>query len=150
MKVYRCKKRFFCTPLKRYLPVGALIARYENAARIVLSEAPQSDQDVFNVLVDGFVYDDPKTVSWLYSVEPPPLGHDSRYFVVVGSKDEDQFGNVSGTSDGLPSNSKLKIDVSDGTIYLQSVTNGLWYPVRLSGVDGSVAIEVGQIGKALP
>ena len=146
MKIYRCKRQFLCTPLKRYLPAGAMLARYENATKIVIQDAPRTDQDIYGILADGFVYTNPNQVTWLWSVEPPPLGTNTDMFEVVGSKDEDDYGNVSGTSDGLPCNSQLKVRVSDGQPFMKSVTNGLWYPIRLSGVDGSVTLDIGQIG----
>lgn len=89
MKIYRCNKRFLCGPLGRYLPVGALIARYENAVRLVIQEAPTSDQDIFNVLVDGIEYSEPNKVSWFYTFED-----NSVYFSLVSTAVEDAFGNV--------------------------------------------------------
>jgi hypothetical protein len=148
MYIYRCTKRFLCTPLDRYIPVGAHIARYENAVRIVVDEAPRSDQDPFNVLVDGISYTDPARVTWLYGVEPAPLGSNNReWFEVIGVKDEDAYGNVSGTT-GLPENSELQIDPT-GKVYLKSVTNGLFYQFQMSGVNGSAVIQVGQTGIVL-
>jgi hypothetical protein len=146
MKIYRCKRAFLCTPLKKYLPAGALLARFENATKLVLQDAPASDTNMFNILADGFQYTDPTYVTWLWSVEPPPLGTNTEMFELVGSRDEDDYGNVSGTSDGLPTNSQLKVRVSDGMPFMRSVTNGLWYPMRLSGVDGGVALQIGQTG----
>jgi hypothetical protein len=150
MKIYRCKRTFFCTPLKKYIPTGAMIARYENATRIVLQDAPASDTNPFNILADGFVYDDPSTVTWLWAVEPPPLGTNTKVFDYVSSVTEDAYGNVGGTPDGLPVNSQLKIRVSDGQPFMRSVTNGRWYPIRLSGVDGSVTLQIGQTGEVTP
>lgn len=151
MKIYRCIKQFHCTPLKRYLPVGALVARYENATKIVIQDAPRSDLDIlFNVLADGFEYVEPSMVTWIYTVEPPPLGTHTDLFVLAGSKDEDAYGNVSGTPDGLPANSTMKIRTSDGVPFIQSVSNGLWYPIRLVGVDGGVSMEIGQVGVVEP
>ncbi len=144
MKIYRCIQRFFCTPLKRYIPVGALIGRYENAARIVLQDAPQSDQDPFSTLTDGFVFDDPASVTWLYHVEPAPLGTNSTFFEVVESKDEDDFGNVSGTSDGLPAHSELRI--VNNIPYLYNITTGKWNAIRVSGPDGNVSLDIDQTG----
>ena len=146
MKIYSCKKAFFCTPLKKYIPLGALIARYENATKIVIQDAPESDTNIFNILADGFQYTDPTGVTWLWSVEPPPLGTHTALFDLVGSKDEDAYGNVGATSDGLPVNSQLRVRVTDGMTFMQSVTNGLWYPVRLSGTDGNVVMQIGQTG----
>lgn len=144
MKTYQCIKRFFCQPLKRYIPAGALLARYENATRIVIQDAPQSDQDMYNILVDGIVYEVPTDVSWFYSIEPP---HTTDLFVLVATKDEDAYGNVGGTTDGLPTTSQLRVRVSDGQPFMKSVTNGLWYPIRLQGVDGGVALQIGQTGE---
>ena len=144
MKIYRCKQRFFCTPLKRYLPAGALLGRYENATRIVLQDTPQSDQDIFNTLIDGFVFDDPNTVTWIYHIEPPPLGTNTDFFDVIESKTEDAFGNVSATSDGLPVGSKLRI-VND-IPYLFNITTGKWNAIRCSGPDGNVSLDIDQVG----
>lgn len=144
MKIYRSKQRFFCTPIKRYIPVGALIGRYENATRIVLQDAPQSDQDPFITLIDGFVFDDPSTVTWLYSIEPPPLGTNTSFFDLVDSKDEDQFGNVSGTADGLPAHSELRI--VNNIPYLYNLTTGKWNAIRVSGNDGNVSLDIDQQG----
>ena len=142
MKVYRCKQRFFCTPLKRYIPVDALIARYENVTRLILVEAPSSDKDIwFNILSDGFVFELPKEVTWFYIIEPP---NNTALFELVDTKDEDDYGNVSGTGDGLPANSKLKIHA--GIPYLQNVDTGLWHAIRVSGPDGNVSIDIAQNG----
>ena len=73
MKVYRCIQRFFATPLKRYIPVNARICRWENVAKLVVSDAPESD-DLFTILFTGQEYDDPEQVTWIVAVEPPPLG----------------------------------------------------------------------------
>ena len=150
MKIYRCKRTFLCTPLKKYIPAGAMIARYENATRIVLQDAPASDTNPFNILADGFVYDDPSTVTWLWSVEPPPLGMNVDFFELTGSVVEDAYGNVGATPDGLPASSQLRVRVSDGQAFLRSVTNGLWYPIRVTGTDGSATLQVGQTGEVAP
>ena len=148
MYVYRCSQRFLCTPLGRYIPEGAHIARYENAVRLILDDAPVSDQDPFNVIVDGVEYSNPAQVTWFYGMEPPPLGSVVGRFTVIATKDEDAYGNVSSNGGGLPSNSELKVE-SDGKVYLESVTNGLFYQIRMSGTDGSAAIEVAQTGIVL-
>jgi len=144
MKIYRAKQRFFCTPLKRYIPAGALIGRYENATKITLQDSPQSDQDPFSTLIDGFVFDDPNCVTWIYYVDPPPLGTNTEFFEVLDSKDEDQFGNVSATSDGLPDNSKLKIHA--GIPYLFNTDTNRWHAFRASGPAGNVTLEIDQNG----
>jgi len=149
MRIYRCKRRFFCTPLKRYVPVGTVFGRYQNITKLVMNDNPSTEVDVFQTLVDGFEYDDPSKVSWIYAIEPAPLGDNDDYFDDLGEKDEDDFGNVAGTSDVLPSNSKLKID-SDGVMFLQNVDTGLWHPLRVTGTDGNVYLEVGQNGQATP
>lgn len=147
MKVYRVKATFFCAPLKRYLPVGALLGRYENAVRLVIQNAPRSDQDLFTTLVDGIVYDSPKQASWLYGIEPPPLGNDTRFMTLVASKSEDGFGNVgNATSDGLPVNSEFRVQMSTGQAYMFNPVTGLYYHFRLRGEAGSVYMEVGQVG----
>jgi hypothetical protein len=92
VKVYKCIRRFFATPLKRYIPVGAHICRFEELTKIVISDAPQSDLDPFDVLADGIEYDDPAEVTWLYGVEPPPLGTDTRWFETIASAPESACG----------------------------------------------------------
>lgn len=149
MYIYRCNTRFLAGPLGRYIPVGALIARYENSTRLVIDEAPQSDLDPLNVLVDGVVYTDPAFVTWFYGMEPAPLGTStSGVFTVVATKTEDAYGNVSATDSGLPTNSELQID-SNGKVYLKSVTNGLFYQLRVTGTDGSAELQIGQTGISL-
>jgi hypothetical protein len=49
----------------------------------------------------------------------------------------------------LPSNSQIGI-AADGTPYMESITNSLWYPFQMDGVDGSAAVIVGQTGAAAP
>jgi len=142
MKVYRCKQRFFCTPLKRYLPIGALVARYENVTRLIIVDAPQTDQDViFNIMTDGLIYELPKEVTWFYSIEPP---NNTVLFEYMTSKDEDAYGNVSATNDGLPANSSLKI--SGGVPFLQNVDTNKWHAFRVSGPDGNVTLDIAQNG----
>ena len=145
MRAYRCKKRFFCQPLARYVPAGALFARYENVTKLVMNDNPISDLDTFNQLVDGFVYVNPEQVTWIYTLEPPPLGTRNDYFTDLGKKDEDEFGNVGSTDDGLPDNSHVRIG-TDGTMYVQNATTLLWHPLRVNGPDGSVYLELGQNG----
>ena len=91
MRAYRCKSRFFCTPLKRYVPRGAIFGRYENITKLVMNDNPSTEEDPFGQLVDGFEYDDPAQVTWIYAVEPPPLGTDNSVFTDLGRKDEDEF-----------------------------------------------------------
>ena len=147
MIVYRCVKRFMCSPLGRALPIGSHVARYENATRIVIDDAPRSDQDVFNILADGYVYDEPTKVTWFYGVEPPPRGtSNSGFFVRVSTAPEDNYGNV---WTGFPSNSKMQLG-TDGTVYLQNVTTSLWHPLRVNGPDGAVFLELGQNGVVTP
>ena len=149
MNIYRCKKTFLCTPLKKYIPAGAMVARFVNTVKIVIQDAPESNTNPFNILVDGVQYDEPSMVTWLWSIEPPPLGTNTSFFDFVSSEAEDAYGNVGSTADGLPANSQLKVRVSDGQPFMRSVTNGLWYPIRLSGVDGNVIFEIGQTGEVL-
>ena len=102
MKVYRCIRRFFATPLKRYIPVGAHICRFEEITKIVISDAPQTDLDPFDQLADGIEYDNPHDVTWLYGVEPPPLGIDSRWFVTIASVPESACGEGVTGATGAP------------------------------------------------
>ena len=150
MRAYRCKSRFFCSPLKRYIPKDAIFGRYENITKLVMNDNPSTTQDPFGQLVDGIEYDDPGDVTWIYAIEPPPLGTNNTYFEDLGRKDEDEFGNVAGTADGLPSNSKLKIDVTSGVMYIQNVDTLLWHPLRITGPDGNAYLEIGQNGQTLP
>jgi hypothetical protein len=62
MKVYIALKRQFASPLARYIPVGAHICRWEYVAKIVINDAPESE-DLLNVLVNGVEYDDPTLVT---------------------------------------------------------------------------------------
>lgn len=98
MRVYRSLTRFFCAPLDRYIPVGATIARYENAIRLVINFDP-TDVTLDQLLQIGQEYETPKTVQWFYSLEPPPYGTNTSYFAFVEAKAEDAYGNV-GSSGG--------------------------------------------------
>jgi hypothetical protein len=91
MKIYRCKKRFLCGPLERYIPVGAHVARYDNIVKIALLDAPDSE-NLFSILVNGVEYATPDKVTWI-SVLVPPTNLD--YFDFVSSIEEDAYGNVS-------------------------------------------------------
>jgi len=146
MKIYEAKSRFFVSPLKRYIPAGAFVARYENITKIVIVDDPRSDLDPFNTLVDGFEYDDPAFVTWIYELEPPPLGTNNNFFRLIGQKDEDEFGNTGATGDGLPPASALRIDTVTGQVYIFNAGENLYYPLRISGPDGNVYIEIGQDG----
>ena len=137
MKIYRCNQRFFCQPLKRYIPASAYVARYENAVRLVIQDAPQSDQDPFNVLIDGEVYDSPARVTWFYGLET-----NSTFFSLVSSATEDAFGNVS--IGGFTANSKMKI--FNDVPYLQNPTDGLWYAFGITGVPPNVTFVLSQNG----
>lgn len=97
MKVYKCIKRFFATPLKRYIPIDARICRWENVAKLVVSDAPESD-DLFTILFTGQEYDDPEQVTWISGVEPPPLGTDAEWMELVATYPEDDCGDVGGVT----------------------------------------------------
>jgi hypothetical protein len=92
MKVYRCIKQFFCSPINQYIPVNANVARYESATRIIIDNAPRSDNKS-NFLVDGVEYDNSDQVTWFYAMED-----NSDFFVLVETRNEDDYGNV-GSSD---------------------------------------------------
>jgi len=140
MKIYSCNQRFFCQPLKRYLPVGAYVARYENAVRLVIQDAPQSDQDPFNMLVDGEVYDSPALVSWFYGLEA-----NAAFFSLISTVTEDAFGNVS--MGGFTPTSKMKI--YNDIPYIQNPTDSLWYAFGIVGVPGNVTFVLSQNGIVL-
>jgi hypothetical protein len=113
--------------------------------RLIIVDAPQSDKDIlFNILTDGFIYELAKEVTWFYVIEPP---NNTVMFDYVTSKDEDAYGNVSATSDGLPVNSMLKI--SGGVAFLQNVNTNLWHAIRVSGPDGNVTLDIAQNGTSL-
>ena len=63
MIVYNCVKRFFCTPLKRYVPVGAQVSRWENIAKLTITNFPDSNQDPFNTLVADYEIDNVEDVT---------------------------------------------------------------------------------------
>ena len=138
MKIYRCKQRFFATPLKRYIPVDALIVRYENAVRLVLQDAPQSDQDPFSTLMDGFVFDSPDQVSWFQQIVSS--GVVTEFFTLISTLYEDQFGNVTG------GNSGDGFIVRGGVPYLKNATTGKYNAIRASGPNGNVTLEIDQVG----
>jgi len=95
MIVYRCKSRFLCSALGRYIPVGATIARYENAIRLVVNYDPNGAVTLDTILRDGIVYEDPKLVKWFYGVEPPPTGSfTGDIFEKISTVPEDEYGNV--------------------------------------------------------
>jgi hypothetical protein len=141
MKIYQCTQRFFATPFKRYIPVGAYMGRYENAVRLVLQDAPQSDQDPFTTLMDGWVFDDPSQVSWFHQIESS--GSVNNFFVLIGTRDEDAFGNVTGGSSGDG------LIVRSGIPYLKNASTGKYHEIRTNGPDGSVTLEIAQVGVVL-
>jgi hypothetical protein len=125
MLVYRCKSRFFCSPLKEYIPEGATIARYENAIRLVINFDPNGLVVLDTILRDGICYEDPKYVQWFYKVEPPPNGtFAGGLFEYVASEYEDAYGNVGlGT---LPSTHGIKgITVGESTVTVSGVSFGM-------------------------
>ena len=141
MKIYQCTQRFFATQLKRYIPVGGLIGRYENAVRLVLQDAPQSDQDMFSTLMEGFVFEDPNEVSWFRQIESS--GSVNQFFILTSTVYEDKFGNVTGGSAGDG------IIIKNGTPYLLNATTGKYNAFRVNGPDGNVTLEIDQIGVVL-
>ena len=141
MKIYQCTQRFFATQLKRYIPIGSYMGRYENAVRLVLQDAPQSDQDPFSTLLDGFVFDSPDQVSWFHQIESS--GNITQFFTLVGTLNEDAFGNVTG------GNSGDGFIVRSGVAYLKNATTGKYNAIRASGADGNVSLDIDQIGVVL-
>lgn len=93
MRAYRCLSRFFCTPLERYIPANAIVARYENAIRLVINFEP-AGLPFDEVISLGQEYEKPEDVQWFYALEPPPGGTVTSHFVYVESKPEDAYGNV--------------------------------------------------------
>lgn len=69
------------------MPVGALVARYENAVRLVVHLDPTGitrDQ----LTETGAVYEDAETVQWFWGIESGPD------FEFLYQTLEDKFGNV--------------------------------------------------------
>jgi len=95
MKVYRCIKRFFATPLERYIPVGAVVCRWEEVAKIVVNDAPQTDS-LSTILYNGREYDTPELATWISAIEPPPLGTSTEWLELVSSHAEDSCGDAGG------------------------------------------------------
>jgi hypothetical protein len=92
VNIYRCKKRFLCGPLGRYIPVGAVIARYENILKMAVLDAPDSD-NLFSVVVNGVEYYQADQITWLTAMVAP---RSVEYFDLVGTVPEDAYGNVAG------------------------------------------------------
>jgi len=144
MKVYECVNRFFCGPLKQWIPVGAMFARYENITKMVVNLEPNNIN--FVLWSSGTEYTEAKDITWLYVIEPPPLGTNTKYLTLVSSLAEDPFGNI---TSALPVNGDLQIG-SDGKAYLKDETDNLFYPIRVNNLAGVVAVEVGQAGVVTP
>jgi hypothetical protein len=66
MKVYQCTERFFCTPLERYIPIGAVIYVYENTTKVAIKNAPDSGQNPFNNSISDYEYDEVDKISMFY------------------------------------------------------------------------------------
>ena len=65
MKLYRCVKKVFCSPIDRYIPEGAIVYKYENTSKISIQGAPQSD-DKYSVELENFEFNGAEEVSWFY------------------------------------------------------------------------------------
>ena len=65
MKLYRCKKKVFCSPINRYIPEGAIVYKYENTSKISIQGAPKTDDD-YAVELDNFEFHGAEQVSWFY------------------------------------------------------------------------------------
>lgn len=134
MKVYLCLQRFFCTPLKQYIPVGAMFGRYENTCRLVVQNVPSSGNDMFNTLVNGVDYDDPKYVTWFYGVEG-----NTELFSLYATIAEDQYGTASmvGTQ-GIQGSSGIQ-----GLMGTQGLSGSV---VGLQGLQGVAGTGSGDSG----
>jgi hypothetical protein len=66
MKLYRCTKKVFCSPIKRYIPPGAIVYKYENTSKISIQGAPQSDRTI-SVELENFEFNGAEEVSWFYN-----------------------------------------------------------------------------------
>ena len=148
MIVYQAVNQFFCSPLKRYMLQGAMVARYENATRLIIVFAPTGPLSLEELLKQGTEYTDYKDVTWFYGVEPPPRGTFlGGQFVQTMTVSEDPYGNVIyGTT--WPTDSKLKPD-STGRPYLQNDDTGLWHMMKLTGPDGAPNLQIALNGVAV-
>ena len=65
MKLYRCVKKVFCSPINRYIPEGAIVYKYENTSKISIQGAPKTDDD-YAVELENFEFHGAEQVSWFY------------------------------------------------------------------------------------
>ena len=65
MKLYKCIKTFFCSPINRYIPEGSIVYKYENTSKISIQGAPQTDDD-YTIKLDNFEFHGAEQVSWFY------------------------------------------------------------------------------------
>jgi hypothetical protein len=66
MKLYRCTKKVFCSPINRYIPAGAIVYKYENTSKISIQAAPKTD-DKYSVELENFEFSGAEEVSWFYN-----------------------------------------------------------------------------------
>lgn len=83
MEFYRSIMSFYVPEITHTIPEGALVARYENSVKLLLLDSPSDPSDIDELLTTGVPYTTPATVTWIYPIEPPPLGTDTTHFEVV-------------------------------------------------------------------
>jgi hypothetical protein len=141
MKVYRCKRRFFCAPLKRYIPVDAKVCRWEKVSKIVLNVVPEIN-DINNLVYTGMEYDNPQLVAWISEVEPPPLGNNETWFELIGSYEENEDGVIGADGATGPTGPQGLIGPT-GPIGLQG-PQGNYYELGLGleeSIDGKLQLK---------
>ena len=112
MLVYQCIKRFYCSPLERFIPVGAIVFRYENVTKLALQMAPDTTKDL-SVTVADFEYDVPEEVVWFYGLESPPTGSGAAgFFTFIEQLPEDVAGGGVASA-GMPSGSDTQIQYNN-------------------------------------
>lgn len=98
MKLYRCTKTFFCSPINRYIPVDSIVYKYENTSKISIQGAPQTDRD-YAVELDNFEFHGAEQVSWFYENKM----FDKFFEFVKDVPTEDiAGGGLQGPGDGYP------------------------------------------------
>jgi hypothetical protein len=100
MIVYKCLKTFFCSQLKRYIAIDAIVYRYENSTKININGSPYTDSTT-QVTSNSWEFEDETEVTWFYELEPAPKGTSlSGFFEFVTYLPEDEAGGGIGAGTG--------------------------------------------------
>ena len=126
MNVYQSVASYFCSPLKRNINIGTLVAKYESVRRIVIVYSPGKE---------AIQYEGAKDTDWFDQLET-----NSAFFTFVSHSNEDAYGNVYSKSSvvnlGNSGTGVVNTNASLGDIFTVSLTGDITLANPIGATNG--------------